>query len=119
MSGEIDRTRRVAEMLRRELAVLIDTELDDPRLGMLTITSVRMSKDLKFATVYFTAMEKDIDHRVLSGILKHAASYLRKKVSSRMDLRVTPRLLFKYDISMEQGNRLHRLIDQALDDESS
>ena len=114
MSGEIDRRRRIAELMRRDLAVLIDTEMDDPRLGLVTITAVNMSRDLKFATVYFTLMDDDADRQVAETILHRASAWLRKQLCTRMDLRVTPRLKFKFDGSVERGNRLSHLIDEAV-----
>lgn len=114
MPREFSRTRRIAELLQRELANIITRELDDPRIGMVTITGVDVSKDLSLAKIYVTQLEKGGAPDELVAALNRAAGYLRKRLSSRLDLRVTPKLNFKYDSSVERGVELAKLIDRAV-----
>jgi ribosome-binding factor A len=107
------RPQKVAELIQRELSDLLRSELRDPRVGMLTITSVDVSPDLSHAKVYFTLLDKKLLEDTLDG-LKRAAGYLRSQLARRMKLYTTPELRFTYDESVERGDHLSRLIDSAI-----
>lgn len=114
MPREFSRTRRVAEQLQRELSVLIREEIQDPRLGMVSVSAVEVSRDLSHAKVFFSILG-DADQaaqslRVLSG----AAGYLRRLLGQRLVIRAVPQLHFQLDTSLEQGAHLSALIDQAV-----
>ena len=116
---EIDRTRRVSELLRRELATLIAREINDNRIRHVSISSVRVSKDLKNATVYFSQLESEQQPvkgtRKQPGVeqlLNKAAGFLRHRLSQHAELRVTPSLRFKYDDSIQRGVEMSSLIDR-------
>ncbi len=117
MAREYSRTVRVAEQLRRELALLIQQEVKDPRLGMVTVSDVEVSSDLAHAKVYVTALagEDKIDETV--AVLNHAASFLRRELGHRLVLRTIPRLQFYYDRSISQGAELSALIEKAVHDD--
>ena len=100
-------------MIQRELSGLIRLEVRDPRVGMLTITSVDVSPDLSHAKVFITLLEKEKLEDTLQG-LHRAAGYLRSQLAKRMKLYTTPQLRFEYDESVERGDHLSRLIDSAL-----
>jgi ribosome-binding factor A len=108
------RQRRVADQIQRELAEIIRGELKDPRVGMITLTSVDVSPDLAHAKVFFTTLAEDA-HReeVLKG-LKRASGFLRSELGHRIKVHNTPELHFVYDASVERGMRLARLIDDAV-----
>ncbi len=115
MPREFSRTQRIADQMQRELSGLIRTEVKDPRLGMVTISHVKVSKDLGFADVYVTVLgggQADADASV--QILNRAAGFLRGRISQEMRLRVMPSLRFHYDASIERGNYLSSLIDKAV-----
>lgn len=116
MPREFSRLDRVADQLQRELALLIQREVKDPRLGMVTINSIDVSKDLSVADVYVTVMGKDSAEEVKPSVevLNHAAGFLRNQVARVMTLRITPKLRFHYDTSVVQGHYLSRLIDKAV-----
>ena len=122
MSSAYSRTDRVAEMMQRKLAQIIRTEIKDPRLpGLITISSVQVTKDLGHAKVYFTVYNGDAT--LTTKILNGAASYLRTALARTIDTRTVPQLHFIFDASIEYGQRLSRLIDEvnppeASDDES-
>ncbi|MXZ81889.1 MAG: 30S ribosome-binding factor RbfA [Gammaproteobacteria bacterium] len=108
---EIDRTRRVGELIKRELSALISSELNDDRINGVTITQVSVSRDLRNSTVYFSILEKRMDSGSLERLLNKSSGYLRKHLSRRLMMRTTPALTFRYDDSIEKGVSLSRLID--------
>lgn len=116
MPREFSRLDRVADQLQRELAQLIQREVKDPRVGMVTINSVEVSKDLAVADIYVTVMGKDTAEEVKPSIdvLNHAAGFLRNQVGRTMMLRIVPKLRFHYDPSLVQGRYLSSLIDRAI-----
>lgn len=118
MAREFKRTDRVADQIQRDLAVLIQREIKDPRLGMVTINHVKVSKDLGYADVYLTVMpfgdQNELDATKASlSVLNSAAGFLRTELSRGIKLRVMPQLRFHYDESVERGRRLHSLIEKA------
>jgi ribosome-binding factor A len=115
---EFSRSRRVGEQIQRELAELVQRELKDPRLGMVTISSVDVTKDLSVAKVYFTVLNPDHDTAQTQEGLTSAGGFLRRELAHRMKLRVVPELRFYYDSSIENGSRLSALIDQAVSKDS-
>ena len=117
MSSHFKRTDRIAEMMQRKLAQIIQQEIKDPRLpGLITISAVTVTRDLGHAKVYFTAFNDDSAQT--ATILNTAASYLRTALAKTMTLRTVPQLHFIYDESIEYGKRLSRLIDEVNDPET-
>ncbi|HOW76409.1 MAG TPA: 30S ribosome-binding factor RbfA [Candidatus Competibacteraceae bacterium] len=110
----IPRTRRVGEQLRRELAELIRDELRDPRLALISMTSVEVSRDLAYARIFVTLMGDPAERSERVAELNRAAPLLRRELGRRMRLRVIPKLEFRYDEIVEQGARLSALIDAAV-----
>ena len=110
--GDFKRVDRVAELIQRKLAEIIQQEVKDPRLpGFVTISAVKVSKDFSYAKVYFTVFNAD---PVEAGcVLNNAASYLRTVLAKSLTMRTVPQLNFVYDKSLEYGNSLSRLIDEV------
>ena len=114
MAQEFSRARRVGEQIQQILAQLIQREVKDPRVGMVTLTDVKVSKDFDHAKVYISVLG---DAEKIASTLKgldHAAGFLRTELSHQLKLRSTPKLVFQYDASLEEGNRLSSLIDSAV-----
>ena len=112
MPQDFKRTDRIAQLLQRRLALLIQTEIKDPRLqGLITVASAEVSRDLSHAKIYFTVFNGD--PVVAQSILNTTASYLRSALAKELSLRTVPQLHFIYDKSIEYGTRLSRLIDQV------
>lgn len=107
------RPQRVGDLIQRELSDLVSREVRDPRVGMITITSVDVSPDMSHAKVFFTLLERAHLDEVLEG-LGRAAGFLRSQLARRMKLYSTPELRFEYDESIERADRLSRLIDSAI-----
>ena len=106
------RPQRLGDLIQREVSDLIRLEVRDPRVGMITITSVDVSPDLSHAKLFFTMLEKDRLEDTLHG-LKRSAGFLRSQLAKRIKMYTTPELRFEYDESVERGDRLSRLIDSV------
>jgi ribosome-binding factor A len=115
MPREYPRARRIEEQLKRLLSDLVRREVKDPRIGLITITSAEVSKDLSHANVYFTPFAGTGDAAAALEALQHAAGYLRHQVRNQMRLRVAPELVFRIDDSVERGARLSALIHDAVE----
>lgn len=115
-----NRTDRIADQMQRELARLIAYELKDPRLGMVTITAVEVSRELDHAKVFVTVMRADAESAAQAiKVLNNAAGFLRKALSAVIRLRTIPQLHFVYDESIERGARLSALIEEAVADDQA
>ncbi len=108
------RRARIADQIQRELAELIRLELRDPRVGLVTLTGVELSRDQSHAKVFFTVLGPDSQGREALEGLSHAAGFLRSSLAHRLSTRTVPELHFAYDESIERGVRLSRLIDEAV-----
>lgn len=115
MPREFPRARRVEEQLKRLLAELVRREVKDPRVGLITITGVEVTKDLSHARVYFTPFAGVGDPAAALEALRNAAGFLRHQVRNEMRLRVAPELVFQVDDSVERGARLSALIHDAVE----
>ncbi|WP_107850524.1 30S ribosome-binding factor RbfA [Oceanimonas marisflavi] len=115
MAREFSRTRRVAQELQKEIAVILQREIKDDRLGMVTVSGVEVSRDLNYAKVFVTFLDNDAE-RVEQGmeVLKEASGYIRSLVAKAMRLRVTPELRFSYDQSLVEGMRISTLVSSTV-----
>lgn len=113
MPREFSRGRRIADLIQRELAILIQREMKDPRLRMITINDAKVSRDLAFADVYFTILSGN-DANAAEEVLNKAGGFLRTQLSKIMSTRTTPKLRFHYDATIENGARISKAIDDAL-----
>ncbi|MEQ8954441.1 MAG: ribosome-binding factor A [Gammaproteobacteria bacterium] len=133
MSEGSARLQLIGDQIQRDLATLIQMELNDPRVGMVSITGVDVSRDLAVAKVYVTVLnslggDSEVNQETLSSpgdldkleieenlkALNKASGYLRSLLARRLKLRTIPKLLFIYDGSVERGRALSNLIDDAL-----
>lgn len=117
MAKEYSRTQRIGDQMQRELALLIQREIKDPRLGLVTITAVDVSRDLSHAKIFITIMGQDDDQEAVKGnlrILNDAAGFLRMQLGKSMKLRTVPQLHFNYDASIRRGVELSSLIERAV-----
>jgi ribosome-binding factor A len=119
MPREFTRAERVSDAVQQEIAVLIRDEVRDPRIGMVSVTDVEVSRDLAYAKVYITFLgdrsQEHIDEAVTA--LNGASGYLRKLLASNIKLRITPKLTFLFDESGRRGQHLSALIDRAISDQ--
>lgn len=117
MAKEYARTQRVADHLQRELAVLIQREVRDPRVGMVSITGVDVSRDLGHARVYYTSLDFETSDEAgeSTAALNSAAGFLRSQLSRDSSMRSVPQLRFYFDNSVGRGRDLEALINRAAD----
>lgn len=116
MAKEYSRTQRIGDQMQRELAELIRREVKDPRVGLVTITAVDVSRDLGHAKVFITVMGSEGTDAVPQTLkaLASAASFLRLHLGRVMQLRSVPQLHFHYDESVSRGAHLSALIERAV-----
>ncbi|PHV11271.1 30S ribosome-binding factor RbfA [Chitinimonas sp. BJB300] len=112
MAKDFTRSDRVAQQMQRELAELIRLELKDPRIGMVTLTGVEVTRDMSHAKVFYTLMKGD--EQETEYTLNRSSGWLRNELSKRIKLFKMPELHFVYDRSVEYGMSLDKLIDQAM-----
>ncbi len=111
MAREFKRSARVASQMQKELAVIIQQGIKDPRIGFITVNDVELSKDLATAKVYITALGTDKEGQKNNiGWLNDAAPYIRSEMGKRMRLRNVPYIKFYYDDSFEKGMRVSELL---------
>lgn len=116
MPKEFSRTQRVGDFLKQELASLIQRELRDPRVGMVSITDVEVSRDLSYARVFVTVLGSNSEAEAKPAIdaLNHAGGFLRTQMARVMKARTTPKLKFIFDASIGRGAHMSKLIDDVV-----
>jgi ribosome-binding factor A len=117
MPAEFSRAQRLGEQIQRDLALLIQRELKDPRVGMITVNFVELSKDLSYADVNVTVLvPDDAEEKIVESmaILNQASSFLRAELGRGLKVRKVPFLRFHYDDSLKRGSHINSLIYQAL-----
>lgn len=116
MAKEYSRTQRIGDQMQRELAQLIRREVKDPRVGLVTVTAVEVSRDVGHAKVYITVMGQDSAEAIADSlkVLNAAGGFLRMQLGREMKLRSVPQLHFHYDESVTRGAHLSALIDRAV-----
>ncbi len=117
MPKDFPRARRVAEQIQRELSRLITAELKDPRLKLVTVTEVEVTRDLAHAKVFVSVLGSDDASHAVAG-LKHAAGHLRRLLARDMRMRSVPELHFHEDRVLIEGSRLSALINKAVADDA-
>lgn len=104
------RANRVGEQMKKELGDIISRKIKDPRVGFVTVTDVEVTGDLQQATVYITVLGgEEQRENTLRGLAK-AKGFIRSEIGQRIRLRKTPEILFEFDESIDQGNRIESLI---------
>lgn len=114
MPKEFSRNRRVAEQLKRDLGLLIATEVKDPRTAGATVTDVEVSRDLAHAKVYIGVYDPGADGAAVVAGLRRAAGFLRHRLGAALRLRMVPELHFLEDVTEREAHRLARVIDDAV-----
>lgn len=113
MPREFLRSERMAEQLRRELAEIIQDEIKDPRVGFLSFTEVRMSRDLSHAVVYCSVLNSEGLHESVD-VLNRAVGFIRRSIARRIRARIVPTLKFVADESIVRGAEMDELISEAI-----
>jgi len=107
------RVDRIEEQLRIEISQILEREISDPRVGLASVTGVKISPDLRHARVFITALGGEEDHKRTMQGLRSAASYVRHSLSKRLHhLKRIPEVIFEYDESVEKSFRIEKLLDE-------
>lgn len=116
MPREFTRSDRVSDAIQRLLGKLIPQEVRDPRVGMVNINDVKVTRDMSYAKVYvtFVGVDSDEEGQESAGILNKASGFLRSLLAKELSMRTVPRLQFIYDKTSIRGQELSSLIDRAV-----
>ncbi len=121
MPREFNRSQRVADFVQKELAQLIQQNIRDPRIGMVDVTGVEVTRDLSYAKVFvtFPGKQEETEIKPATKALNHAAGFLRSQLARRSAMRSTPRLRFEFDTSIRRGSELTKLIDSVVEQDKA
>jgi ribosome-binding factor A len=112
------RIQRISDRIREDLSELLLQEVSDPRLGGVSITDVKVDRDLGFADIYFSAIEGSSRAAEIQAGFEHSRGFLRRSLAQRIELRVFPRLRFHWDPTFERAERIERIITSLHADEN-
>jgi ribosome-binding factor A len=118
MPKDFNRIDRIGELIQHEVAALLLREMQDPRVKLVSITHVNVSRDLSFARIYITQLNEEKINETLK-VLNKASNHLRFLLAKKIQLRVIPQLKFYYDASIKESNELSILIDEAIAEDKS
>lgn len=105
------RPEKVAQLMRREVADILERKMRDPRISTtVTVTDVEITQDLSFARIYVTVLGDESIRKSVLDALQHAAGFVRHELGDRLDLREVPEIRFQYDTSLDQGARVDELL---------
>jgi ribosome-binding factor A len=113
MPRNFQRTDRVSDAMQRELALLIQREMADPRVQWVTISAVKLTRDMAYAKVYFTLMD-EAEKESVAAVLNSASGFLRGLLAKKISLRHTPQLEFLFDETLMKANAFCALISQVV-----
>jgi len=119
MPREFSRNQRLENQVLRTLNELLHFETKDPRLKLVSLTSVELTRDLSFARVYFSLLDPNRDPAEVKEGLERASGFLRSKLGRAIKIRHVPELRFSHDDSAAEAQRISSLIDGALDSDQS
>ena len=116
MQGKSNRMYKIDEELKKEISNIISLELKNPHLtGLISVTNVKTTPDLRFAKVYVSMINEKSKKENLK-ILKQSSGYIRSEVARRVNLRITPELIFEFDDSLEYGSRIDEILKDITKD---
>lgn len=113
MSRDFTRSRRIEEQIQRVLSDMFRARINDPRLRLLVISAVKVSRDISVAWVYFSVLDKDQSVQEIEDALSAATGFLRAGLAKELTIRRVPELRFKFE-DVDKGMALERLIDKAV-----
>jgi ribosome-binding factor A len=115
MKRDFSRTDRVSQQIQKEVALIIQREIKDPRVGMATVSSVDVSRDLSYAKVYVTLYNSDQDKcKEAVAVLNDASGFIRSLMGKRIRARIMPELRFVLDTTLMEGMRISNLVDEVI-----
>jgi len=112
---QFQRSDRLGEQIRRDLSILLENELKDFGYGMVTITAVQLSRDLRHAKVSYSFLGSEESRILIDNFFFREARRLRGQIGKNLSIRHIPELLFKFDPSTEAGLKIERLLNEVND----
>ncbi len=106
------RPQRLGLQIQQEISLILSRNLKDPRIGMVTITGVEMSPDLRYAKVFFSVLGTEKQKSDTIEALNHASGWIRHELGQRIRMKFVPELSFREDTSQEYGERIESLLDK-------
>lgn len=114
MNKNSNRLGRIDEELKKEISSIITYDLKNPNItGMISVTKAKITPDLKYAKVYVSILNSKNVKETLAG-LKKSSGFVRTEVAKRINLRITPEIIFILDDSMEYGERIDKILKEIL-----
>ena len=115
MARDFSRAERVAQQIQKEVAQILQRELKDPRVGMVTVSAVEVSRDLAYAKIFISALLQ-ADEKAEAAVkqLNGSAAFVRSLLAKSMRMRVVPNIKFYLDTSVNEGLRMSKLVDDAI-----
>lgn len=115
MAKDFSRTDRVGQQYQREIAMILQREIKDPRVSMVTVSEIEVSRDLAYAKVFVTFFNDDEAYvKTALKVLNDASGFIRSLLGKRVRARIIPELRFVHDPSLNEGIRMSRLVDEAI-----
>ncbi|MFC0118544.1 30S ribosome-binding factor RbfA [Pseudoalteromonas xiamenensis] len=113
---EFSRTDRVGQQIQKEIAVIIQREIKDPRLGLVTVSAVEVSRDLSYAKIFITVLNTNDEDKTKQSVklLNEATGFIRSLLGKRIRARIMPELRFVVDNSLMEGMRISNLVDSVI-----
>ncbi|MBF8268497.1 MAG: rbfA [Gammaproteobacteria bacterium] len=111
MPRQFGRNRRVADLVQREMAILLQREMTDPKIGLVTVSAVDISPDLKNARIFVTCLGGQQQTSELVRNLNEMAGHYRHELARVLTLRTVPQIRFEFDVSIQRGRHMSDLID--------
>jgi len=119
MNYTYKRADRVSDLLKEEISLLLLREVKDPHVGFITITDVEVSKDLQVAKVYYTIMGDEKETSDSAQALKRVSRFIKRRLGKRLRLRYIPDIIFKYDHSIEYGEKIDHILSHIKNPEEA
>ena len=119
MNHSYKRSDRVSDLLKEEISQLLLREVKDPHIGFITITDVEVSKDLQIAKVYYTILGDERQLRKSAQALNRVSRFIKRQLGKRLRMRYIPDIIFRYDHSLEYGDRIDHILSHLDDPENT
>ncbi|CCQ12528.1 Ribosome-binding factor A [Pseudoalteromonas luteoviolacea B = ATCC 29581] len=118
---EFSRTDRVAQQIQKEIALIIQREIKDPRLGLVTVSAVEVSRDLSYAKIFITVLNTNDEDKTKQSVklLNEATGFIRSLLGKRIRARIMPELRFVVDTSLMEGMRISNLVDSVIREDNA
>jgi ribosome-binding factor A len=112
------RSRKLSEQIRTDLSWIIENRLKDPNKGFLTLTYVKLSSDLKLASVYYTVLGEEETRKTTQEVLNRSISFLRHELRDKLKVRYLPELRFFYDNTFDYSQKISNLMSKIHDEDN-